>query len=280
MPPPRRTRLSGRRRRGAPVELAALVTQKDELVAQLREDKYAAVADAYGFEVRQGSAAFDAGGTLTVDGRPLSAQSYLLATGAEPARPDLPGLDEVHYLTSTTAMELPELPESLIVVGGGYVGMEQAQLFSGLGVPVTLIGRLAPRAEPELQQVMRAAFARDGIRVLEHRARSVQPSATGVTVVTGSGLRTSASHLLVATGRTPRTAALNLGAAGIKTDEAGFVVVDDHLRTSNPRVFAAGDVTGGPQYVYLAAAQGRVAASNAFGALRPHAADRTYRMRS
>lgn len=145
-----------------PVDLAALVTQKDELVAQLRQDKYAAVADAYGFEVRPGVAAFAGDGTFTVDGRPLSASAYLLATGAEPARPDLPGLDDVAYLTSTTAMERPELPQSLIVVGGGYVGMEQAQLFSGLGVKVTVVGRLAPGAEPELQQVMRAAFARDG----------------------------------------------------------------------------------------------------------------------
>lgn len=85
-------------------------------------------------------------------------------------------------------------------------------------------------------------------------------------MVTATGLKVQATHLLVATGRTPRTAALNLGAAGTKTDEAGFVVVDEHQRTSNPSVFAAGDVTGGPQYVYVAAAQGRVAAANALGA--------------
>lgn len=247
------------------VDLAALVSQKDELVAHLRQDKYAAVADAYGFVVRPGVAAFADDGTFTVDGRPISASVYLLATGSEPARPDLPGLDDVAHLTSTTAMELSELPGSLVVVGGGYVGMEQAQLFSGLGVQVTVVGRLAPGAEPELQQVMRAAFARDGIRVLEHRARSVEPGEAGVIVMTDTGLRVQATHLLVATGRTPRTAALNLGAAGIKTDDCGFIVVDEHQRTSNPSVFAAGDVTGGQQYVYVAAAQGRVAAANAFG---------------
>lgn len=248
-----------------PVDLAALVTAKDELVESMRAEKYVAVADAYGFEIRAGTAAFDDAGVFRVDGEPVPAASYLLATGSEPARADLPGLDAVQYLTSTTAMELTELPESLIVVGGGYVGMEQAQLFAGLGVSVTLIGRLAPGAEPELRQVMRDAFAREGIRVLEHRARTVQAAAGGVTVVTDTGQQVTAARLLLATGRTPRIAALNLPAAGVKTDEAGFIMVDDGQRTANPSVFAAGDVTGGPQYVYVAAAQGRVAATNAFG---------------
>jgi mercuric reductase len=249
-----------------PVDLAALISQKDELVAHLRQDKYAAVADAYGFEVRSGTAAFDQDGVFTVDGRPLPAAAVLLATGAEPQRPDLPGLKDVSYLTSTTAMELTELPESLLVIGGGYVGMEQAQLFAGLGVKVTLLGRLAPAAEPELRQVMREAFTRDGIRLVEHRARAVEATEAGVTVASDTGLRISAAKLLIATGRTPRTVPLNLTAAGVKTDEHGFIVVDEHQRTSNPAVFAAGDVTGGPQYVYVAAAQGRVAAANAFGA--------------
>lgn len=250
-----------------PVDLAALNEQRDDLVAHLRSDKYAAVADAYGFEFRSGIAAFADDGSFAVDGRPLPAAAYLLATGAEPGRPELPGLGQVDHLTSTTAMEQTELPASLVVIGGGYVGMEQAQLFAGLGVEVTLVGALAPGAEPELREIMRTAFARDGIRVLEHRAVAVEPvSPAGVTVVTATGLRVTADRLLVAAGRTPRTAALNLTAAGVKTDERGFIVVDEQQRTSNPQVFAAGDVTGGPQYVYVAAAQGRVAAANAFGA--------------
>lgn len=249
-----------------PVDLAALISDKDELVAHLRQDKYAAVADAYGFEVRAGTAAFDQDGAFTVDGRPLPAGAVLLATGAEPQRPDLPGLEDVSYLTSTTAMELTEFPNSLLVIGGGYVGMEQAQLFAGLGVKVTLLGRLAPGAEPELRQVMREAFTREGIRLVEHRAHAVEATEAGVTAVSDTGVRVTAARLLVATGRTPRTATLNLPAAGVKTDEHGFIVVDEHQRTSNPAVFAAGDVAGGPQYVYVAAAQGRVAAANAFGA--------------
>jgi mercuric reductase len=246
-----------------PVDLAALVEQKDELVGQLRQAKYAAVADAYGFEVRPGHARFTDADTLTVDGTPLLARAYLIATGAEPARPELPGLDEIDYLTSTTAMEQSALPESLVVIGAGYVGMEQAQLFAHLGTRVTLIGRLAPAAEPELADVLRGVFAEDGITVIEDRAATVETDAGQVVVVTRSGQRASGARLLVATGRAPRTPALDLDAAGVKTDDRGFVLVDEQQRSSNPRIFAAGDVSGAPQYVYVAAATGRVAALNA-----------------
>ncbi|WNB84768.1 mercury(II) reductase [Cellulomonas sp. ATA003] len=248
------------------VDLGALVAQKDELVDQLRHAKYADVAAAYGFEVLSGQGSFIDDHTLSVDGQPLRAGAYLVATGAEPARPDLPGLDGVDWLTSTTAMELTAVPRSLVVVGGGYVGMEQAQLFAHLGAEVTVVGRLAPRAEPELANLLRGVFADDGIAVLEERAIGVEPAPDGVVVVTASGRRVQAERVLVATGRHATTDGLNLPVAGVGTDERGFVVVDDAQRTTNPRVYAAGDVTGAPQYVYVAAATGRVAALNALGA--------------
>ena len=247
------------------VDLAALVAQKDELVGRLRQTKYGDLAAAYGFEVRPGAASFRDSDTLLVDGAPFAASAYLIATGAEPAVPDLPGLDEVDYLTSTTAMELEELPESLVVVGGGYVGMEQAQLFAHLGTEVTIIGRLAPRSEPELASALRRVFLDDGIIVVNDRATSVEPSGDGVTVVTRTGRQVHGECVLIATGRAPRTTGLNLGAAGIGTDAAGFVVVDAEQRTSNPKVLAAGDVTGAPQFVYVAAMAGKVAAWNALG---------------
>jgi mercuric reductase len=232
-------------------------------------------------QVIPGLARFADPDTLQVDGRPLPARAYLIATGAEPARPDLPGLHQIDWLSSTTAMELTELPESLIVIGGGYVGLEQAQLFAHLGTRVTLIGRIAPTAEPELAAVLRAVFADDAITVIEEHAVDVEPDAPGAgqggtVVTTRSGQRISAQRVLVATGRTPRTAALDLDAAAVKTDERGFVIVDAHQRTSNPRVYAAGDVTGGPQYVYVAAATGRVAALNATSDAGAHAATVDY----
>ena len=245
------------------VDLAALVGQKDSLIEEMRGAKYADVAAAYGFDVRAGQASFLDADTLAVDGRPLRARAYLVATGAQPARPALTGLDDVDWLTSTTAMELTELPESLVIVGGGYVGMEQAQLFAHLGSRVSLVGRLAPRSEPELAERLRAVFLDDGITVLEEHAAAVQAHDSEVWVTTTSGRRVSGARLLVATGRSPRTDGLNLAAAGVAVDAGGFIVVDQAQRTSNPRVFAAGDVSGAPQYVYVAAAGGRVAAHNA-----------------
>jgi len=248
-----------------PVDLATLVGQKDELVGRLRQAKYADVAAAHGFEVRPGQARFTGADILEVDGRPLPAAAYLIATGAAPAVPELPGLAEVDYLTSTTAMEQSELPESLVVIGGDYVGMEQAQLFAHLGARVTLVGRLAPAAEPELAAVLAQVFAEDGITVITDRAASIERDGPAAVVVTRSGQRAAGRRLLVATGRQPRIPGLDLDAAGVKTDERGFVLIDEYQATSNPRVWAAGDVTGAPQYVYVAAAGGRAAALNATG---------------
>ena len=249
-----------------PVDLASVVAQKDRLVTAMRQAKYVDVAAAHGFEVRTGQATFTSPDLLLVDGDPLPAAAYVIATGSVPAVLDLPGLGRVAFLTSTTAMELTVLPETLLVVGGGYVGMEQAQMFAGLGTRVTLVGRLAPHTEPEMAAVMRDAFARRGITVVEERAASVSQDHAGqVTVTTGAGATVTAGQVLVATGRVARTEGLGLDAAGVDVDAKGFIMVDGAQRTSNPRVWAAGDVSGAPQYVYVAAATGRVAAANALG---------------
>ena len=247
------------------VDLAALMTQKQDLIDSLRQAKYADVADAHGFPVRYGHARFTGPGTLQVDGDTVDGRAYVIATGAAPSTPDLPGLESVDWLTSTTAMEMQSLPASMVVVGGGYVGLEQAQLWAHLGVEVTLVGRVAPHAEPEIADVLRAVFADDGLTVIEQRATAVEAIPGGVLVTTDGGSTASGERLLVATGRSARTADLGLAAAGVETDERGFVVVDERQATSNPRVFAAGDVSGAPQYVYAAARTGKAAAANALG---------------
>jgi mercuric reductase len=163
-------------------------------------------------------------------------------------------------------MEQEQLPGSLVVLGGGYVGLEQAQLFAHLGVHVTVIGRFAPHTEPEVAAVLRGVFADDGIDVVEQRGVSVAPSGSrGVAVQTDGGAAVTGDRLLVATGRSPNTAALGLDRAGVQTDDGGFVVVDAQQRSSNPRIFAAGDVSGAPQYVYVAAQTGHAAAAGALG---------------
>lgn len=248
------------------VNLGALVAQKNDLVSEIRDAKYVDVAAAYGFDIRYGEARFADESTLLVDDTPLRASAYIVATGAEPARPNLPGLDDIEFLTSTTAMEQSTLPAALVVIGGGYVGMEQAQLFAHLGTQVTVVGRLAPEAEPELADVMKRAFADDGITLIEEHATSVERRNDDIVVTTTSGATATGERLLVATGRHPRTSNLDPAAAKIDRDDHGFITVDDTQRSSNPRVFAAGDVTGAPQFVYVAAAAGRVAALNAVDA--------------
>lgn len=245
------------------VDLAGLVRQKDELVGRLRQVKYADIADAHGFEIMFGQARFTGPESLEVDGIELDAHRIVVATGAQPAMPDLDGLEQVEPLTSTTAMALDELPSSLVVIGGGYVGLEQAQLFAHLGTNVTLIGRVAPYGDPELATRLRDVLVTDGITVIEEHATAVAPAEGGVTVTTASSRNVDGQRLLVATGRRPQTDGLGLDLAGVDVDDRGFVAVDAHHRTSNPTVYAAGDVTGAPQHVYVAAATGRVAAANA-----------------
>ncbi len=247
------------------VDMSALIAQKQELIDRLVEHKYAAVAKAHGFPIRYGDARFVDEQTLHVEGEAVTAAAYVVATGVAPAVPDLPGIDEVDYLTSTTAMEQQSLPESMVVLGGGYVGLEQAQLFAHLGVRVTVVGRFAPHTEPEIAQVLRQVFIDEGITVVEERGVAVAKTGDDVLVRTSSGAEVTGQRLLVATGRFADTGDLGLDAAGVKTDERGFIVVDDNQRTTNPRIFAAGDVSGAPQYVYVAAQTGHVAAAGALG---------------
>jgi mercuric reductase len=252
-----------------PVGLAALVAQKDELVAGLRQTKYVDLAEEYGFEILHGTARFRGPDDLDVDGRSLRARAYVIATGAEPAVPELRGLAEAGYLTSTTAMELTEVPDRLVVVGAGFVGMEMSQLFARLEARVELVGRLAPHAEPELAAWMARIFTDEQIWLHDARATAVSRSAGGVEVTCDDGTRCEGDAVLVATGRRARIAGLGLDAAGIDVDERGFVTVDATQRTTNPSVWAAGDVAGGPQFAYVAAAQGTLTADNAIaGAAR------------
>ncbi len=249
-----------------PVDMAALVAGKDEIVEQLRREKYSDLADAYGIELVHGDAHFAAGPALEVDGRRIEASHFLVATGSTPWVPEVSGLADSGYLTSTTAMELDAVPSGLIVLGGGYVALEQAQLFAHLGTAVTIVARssIARREEPEIADALRDALTADGIRILEQcESRGVRRDEAGVTVATDAGELT-AEHLLVATGRRAQTEALGLEAVGVRVGADGELLVDGHLRTSNPRVWGAGDVTGHPQFVYVAARHGRTVVDNAF----------------
>lgn len=270
-----------------PLDFPALIGGKDALVGQLRAEKYTDLAADYGWEIVHGTAAFtgsldapEVRVALTDGGtRRIEAAHYLIATGAAPFVPPIDGLASAGYLTSTTAMELGTLPTSLVVVGGNAIGLEQAQLFARLGVQVTVVealDRLAPFEEPEISAGIQEVFADEGITVhtdatltavtAGHRETDREKEgrqAVTVRLSDASTVEVRADRVLVATGRRPNTPGLGLEAVGVKVGEKGEVVVDDHLATTNPRIYAAGDVTGGQQFVYVAAAQGTLAAENA-----------------
>lgn len=262
------------------VDMRALIEGKQALVEGLRSAKYVDIAESYDWPIRHGDAVF--AGTpdapvLQVTGTDdvtevLEAQHYLVATGAAPWIPDIPGLDEVEYLTSTTAMELTLVPESLLVLGGGYVALEQAQLFARLGSKVTMLvrSRLASREEPEVSRALETVFADEGIRVVR-RAQvtavttdEATDEVVATTTVAGGASVYRAQRLLVAAGRSPVTDSLNLEAVGVETGESGEIIVDDTLATANPRIWAAGDVTGHREFVYVAATHGAIVVDNAF----------------
>jgi mercuric reductase len=249
-----------------PVDFPAVIAGKREIVETMRQEKYVDLAAEYGFELAQSNASFVDGPALEVDGGRVEAAHYLIATGAEPDIPDIPGLAAGRYVTSTTAMELDHLPESMLVIGGGYVAMEQAQMFAHLGTRVTMLVRsqLARREEPEIADGIRDAFARDAISVLQDTVPSEVLRDGDQILVIADGRELRAEQLLVATGRRPRTHGLGLDAVGVDTGPDGQVLIDADMSTSNPRIWAAGDVTGHPQFVYVAAKQGAIAIENAF----------------
>jgi len=246
-----------------PIDLGALITQKDELVSHLRQSKYEAVATSHGFEIIKGQAHFVDQQTVMTGDNKILAKSIIVATGAEPAVPNIRGLDEIEYLTSTTAMELRTLPKRLVVIGGGFVGVEQAQLFSQLGSTVTLCGRLLPGAEPELTAILDEVLKDDGINRCTSKVASIERTSDGIVVHCEDGSSAEGDQVLVATGRRSRTRELKVDQGGISLDHRGRIKTDATLRTSNPKVWAAGDVVAGPQFVYVAARSGRIAAQNA-----------------
>jgi mercuric reductase len=253
-----------------PPELAALVAWKDQLVAALRQQKYADLAAGYGFGVLPGQARFTGPQTVEVAGQVLRPGAVLIATGASPAAPPIPGLAGAGYLTSTTAMDLKQIPGRLAVIGASAAGLELGQFFGHLGSAVTFLevaDRIAPFEEPEISAALANVLYGQGATIhTSTRVLSVERHGDVRRIrALGGDAETvvEADEILVTTGRRPNTAALGLDAAGVATDPRGAVVTDAQLRTANPRVWAAGDVTGAPQFVYAAAYQGTLAAGNA-----------------
>jgi mercuric reductase len=250
------------------VDWATVQAAKSELVGFLRREKYENLVQEYGWELIEGKASFGPGGKVVVDGKELSATHYLVATGAIPTIPPIEGLSECSPMTYIEALSLEEIPKDLLVIGGSYVGLELGQLFARFGSRVTIVealDRLAPAEDPELSEVVSRSLAREGVNVrTATQVLRCSRKRGAVTAELSDGTTWTGTHVLVATGRAPTTADLLLDNAGIKTGPRGVVAVDEFMRTTNEAVWAAGDVTGAPQFVYVAAAQGRAAVANAF----------------
>ena len=223
-----------------------------------------------GIDVFFGPAQFENRRTIRVDESHISFRRCILATGSRPAMPEISGLDQTSYLTNETLFSLAERPSRLTIVGAGPIGVEMAQAFRRFGSQVTLIdqaSKLLPREEPEASQLLQEQFKREGIQLhLGNQVAEVKQQEQGHLVQLQSSSQTDAirgDQLLIATGRQPNLAGLNLEAGGIQYSPRG-VTVDARLRTSNRRVFAAGDVTGNQQFTHAADAMARLCVRNAF----------------
>jgi mercuric reductase len=251
----------------------ALVAQQQARVEELRHAKYESILETNpGIKLLRGFARFEDAKTLVVrhaDGseQRLTPDRILIATGRSPQIPEVPGLAGTPFWTSTEALIADETPAHLIVYGGSVVALELAQAYLRLGSRVTLVARstLLSKEDPAIGEGLKAALEEEGMRVLTDTAvKAARFDGKAFELETSAGAL-QGDRLLIATGRQPNTAGLNLDHAGITTDASGAIVVDEHLRTSVPHIYAAGDCTNAPQFVYVAAAAGTRAAINMTG---------------
>ncbi len=240
------------------VDLPVIVAQKNKIVQWRRDGQQKSIDKRPNLHLYRSVARFTAPHELEVGDQRLESERIFIDTGARAFIPPIPGLDSVSYLTNESIMELTEVPEHLLVLGGGYIGLEFGQMFSRFGSRVTIIqrsGQIVPREDSEVATELQKALEAEGIRFLLN-ARTARAQKTGKSIVltveqSGGTSTVSGSHLLVATGRRPNTEDLALDKAGIATNKDGSIKVNDRLETSVPGIWALGDVKGGPAFTHI-----------------------------
>jgi mercuric reductase len=261
----------------AKIDLARVKARKDSL--KKAQPKWVEDLSAAGFKTYEGEATLVDAHTVKVGGEELTAERILIATGSRTAVPPIEGIEQIDWIDHVSALELTELPESLLVVGAGPVGLEFAQIFARFGSRVAIVqspDRISPRSDEQAAGVLQAALEEDGIEiVLSSRVKSVRRDGDGIvaTIVPkdGDGSRElRVTHVLLASGRVPNVEALRLEELGIERDRMG-IVVDEHMRTSVGGLWAAGDVTGRHQFTPIAQYQARIAVDDMFGGDAPAA---------
>jgi|SRR5882672_1471803 len=241
------------------VDMRRVLERKRSVVERFRNWGQKSLEKAANVELIFGEARFAGGMRIAVNlrrggTRELEGKRIVVNTGGRPAVPPIPGLDQVRYLDSTSIMELTSVPKHLVVLGGGYIGLEFCQMFRRFGSRVTIVNRdprLVLREDPDVSEEIEKILKEDGIKVLNSaQVTRVQKSDAGARVVLQSG-GVSGSHLLVAVGRVPNTERLDLAAAGVEADKAGFIKVNSRLESSAPGIYAVGDVKGGPAFTHI-----------------------------
>jgi pyruvate/2-oxoglutarate dehydrogenase complex dihydrolipoamide dehydrogenase (E3) component len=257
------------------VDMAKVRQRKQHIVDTFRNSSQHSLEQTEGLDLIFAEASFSGPKTLELhlnsgETRQLSADLIFINAGDRPAQLNIPGIDSVKTLDSTSIMELDTVPEHLITIGGGYISLEFGQMFRRFGSRVTLIERgphLLSREDADVADEVAKILREDGIEVLLEtklvRVGQTSPSVIEVTVQTKDGERTlRGSHLLMAAGRVPNSDWLNLDAAGIKVDKRGYIQVNERLETNVPGVYALGDVKGGPAFTHISYDDFRIVQAN------------------
>lgn len=263
------------------VDMKAIKARKDKIVLNSRTGVEKWLRGTANCTIFTATAAFESPTTMRVGDDLLEAPKIFLNVGARPTVPDMPGVDSVPFLTSTTVLDLEELPAHLVVVGGGYVGLEFAQMFRRFGSEVTIIdmkSRLAASGDEDASKVIQEIFAAEDIGV-RLNAKCIHLEQRGSEFGVGLECTEGApyipgSHILLAVGRTPNTADLNAPAAGLSPDEHGFIPVDDQLRTSVPGIFAVGDCNGRGAFTHTSYNDYEIVAENLLDGASRRVSDR------
>jgi len=256
---------------GSVTDFPTLMKQKTTLVQGLRQEKYIdIVKDMDDFRLVEGRATVISPTAVEVNGETITGDRLLIATGARPFIPDIPGLKDVPYLTNEGAFTLDRLPESLLVLGGRYIALEIAQMFARLGSNVTVLqrsDRILPSETADLTDALTDYLRKEGLEIVTgNDVQAVREVDGQIEVTTRIGDRSRtfrAEKILVATGRQPNTAGMNLETVGVKLSAKGAITVEDTLATAVSTIYAAGDVLGENMFVYTAAYEGKLAAHNA-----------------
>jgi pyruvate/2-oxoglutarate dehydrogenase complex dihydrolipoamide dehydrogenase (E3) component len=240
------------------VDLPRILARKDTVVRQFRGGKESQAASRKNLHVYRGHGWFVAPDRVAVGDQVLEAERIFVNTGTRPEIPRIDGLDTVSYLTNESLLELKTLPEHLLVLGGGYIGLEFGQMFHRFGARVTIVhrgGQILNREDADIAGELQKALEAEGIRFVLN-ARTTRAARQDGRVVLSldlpAGTETlSGSHLLLATGRRPNTDDLGLDKAGVETDSQGYIKVNGRLETSVPGIWALGDVKGGPAFTHI-----------------------------